>query len=130
MHVLDGEHKYARAPVEGNAPLSMWSNRWSTMPVKAFPALRLPPPDQRARLDFMPGSNIPVIRQPFEAQDRRPFWAASAFHGTHLYALSEDPEEERNRVGEPLEKQAIDLLRAALEEVEAPDDQFERLGLG
>jgi hypothetical protein len=32
-------------------------------------------------------------------------------------------------VGTPLEKQAIDRLRAALEEVEAPADQLERIGL-
>ena len=33
VHVVDGRTKYARAPKPGNEPLSMWSNRWSTMPV-------------------------------------------------------------------------------------------------
>ena len=37
-------------------------------------ATRLPPPDRRARIDFMPGSDVPVIRQPFEPGDRLPFW--------------------------------------------------------
>ena len=32
-------------------------------------------------------------------------------------------------VGTPAEKQAIDLLRAALDEVEAPEEQLERLGI-
>ncbi len=36
VHVIDGTRKYARAPVNAdNLPLSMWSNRWSTMPVHA-----------------------------------------------------------------------------------------------
>ena len=59
VHVIDGHTKYARAPVGDNAPLSMWSNRWSTMPVHACPTLRLPRPDDRAWLDRMPGSTCP-----------------------------------------------------------------------
>ena len=130
VHVVDGHRKYARAPVEGNAPLSMWSNRWSTMPVHAYPTVKLPPPDQRASLDYMPGSKVPVIRQPFETNDPRPFWAAGRFTRTHLYNVDEDPGEEHNLEGEAIEKDAADLLRAALEEVEAPDEQLVRLGLG
>jgi hypothetical protein len=53
----------------------MMSNRWSTMPIHGFPALRLPRPDQRATLSHMPGSTVPVIRQPFEGADPVPFWA-------------------------------------------------------
>ena len=64
--------KYVRAPVGGNVPLSMWSNRWSTMPIHAYPDLRLPLPDDRAVLDRMPGSTVPVIRQPFAAGDALP----------------------------------------------------------
>ena len=45
VHVADRTRTYARAPVDGNRPLSMWSNRWSTMPVRALPQLRLPRPD-------------------------------------------------------------------------------------
>ena len=66
VHVIDGKRKYARAPVNAdNVPLSMWSNRWSTMPVHSMPDLKLPRPDRNAYLDYMPGSDVPVIRQPF-----------------------------------------------------------------
>src|SRR5208337_3829544 len=37
VHVIDAESKYARAPADVNAPLSLWSNRWSTMPVHNMP---------------------------------------------------------------------------------------------
>ena len=139
VHVIDGETKYGRGAVGDNFPLSMWSNRWSTMPIHHLPAdllrrlgdrVRMPRPDRRARLDHMPGSDVPVIRQPFEPGDLLPFWSAGATPNEHvLFDLEDDPDEQRNLVGSPEEKRAIDLLRAALEEVEAPADQVERLGL-
>jgi arylsulfatase A-like enzyme len=131
VHVVDRERKYARARVKReNLPLSMWSNRWSTMPVHAMPQIRLPKPDRRATLDFMPGSDVPVIRQRFQPGDMLPYWASGGRAGDHmLFDVDGDPGEENNRVGSPDEKRAIDLLRAAIEEIEAPREQFERLGI-
>lgn len=123
--------RYSAAPAGDNAPLSMWSNRWSTMPVHAFPQVRLPRPDGRAVLDRMPGSDVPVIRQPFVPGDLLPFWAGGGFEGDHLYDRREDPGEERNLAPTAPRRlaEARELLRAALDEVEAPDDQYARLGL-
>ena len=129
VHLIDGTRKYARAPVGTNVPLSMLSNRWSTMAVPQFPELHLPLPDARARLDRMPGSSVPVIRQPFADGDLLPYWALGPFTGNHLYALTEDPEEHHNLAGSPAEKDAAEQLRAALQAIDAPDDQFVRLGL-
>jgi len=99
------------------------------MPVHAFPDLRLPKPDDRAFLDRMPGSTVPVIRQPFVAGDLLPFWAASRFTGNHLWDVDEDPGEERDLAGTRAERGALERLRAALDEVEAPADQYARLGV-
>ena len=130
VQVNDGRRKYARAPEGDGFPLSMWSNRWSTMPIAAVPQLRLPRPDRRAFLDFMPGSEVPVIRQPFEPGDAMPFWAAGPSLGDHhCYVYEDDPEEADNRLGSRDERDLIELLRVALQEVEAPDEQLERLGL-
>jgi arylsulfatase A-like enzyme len=129
VHLLDGRRKYARAPSGPNAPLSIFSNRWSTMPIHRAPELRLPLPDDRARLDRMPGSKVPVIRQPFDAGDRLPFWAMGGFLGNHLYDLADDPAEAANLAGSAAEKRAEELLRSALVELEVPDDQLARLGL-
>jgi hypothetical protein len=134
VQVTDGRRKYARAPVEENFPLSMWSNRWSTMPgphdLAAF--MTFPDPDRRAVLDFMPDSDVPVIRQPFEPGDMLPFWAggAQALGHHHLYDLDIDPDETENRVGDDGEAEMIELLSTALAEVEAPSEQLARLGLG
>lgn len=130
VQVTDGVRKYARGPVGDQFPLSMWSNRWSTMPthVKGFGGL--PAPDGRAWLDHMPGSDIPVIRQPFGAGDALPFWVGTAPVDQHyLFDLSVDPDERENRIGERSEPAMRDLLRHALETVDAPEEQFERLGL-
>jgi arylsulfatase A-like enzyme len=131
VHVLDGTRKYARGPVNGdNLPLSMWSNRWSTMPVNAMPELKLPKPNRRAVLDYMPGSDVPVIRQPFAAGDTLPFWSLGMRKDDHhCYDLNLDPEEAENRLGSADETDMIELLRVALHTVEAPAEQLERLGI-
>ncbi len=129
IHLVNDRYKYARAPESENEPLSMWSNRWSTMPVGQAPSLRLPDPDGRAHLDRMPGSDIPVIRQPFVEGDMLPFWGYGPFIGHQLHDLRNDPLEEENRAGEEIERQLEEELRNALLEIEAPGDQLERLGL-
>jgi arylsulfatase A-like enzyme len=133
VQVTDGRRKYARAPTTDNTPLSMWSNRWSTMPAHKGleDYMRFPKPDRRAALDFMPGADVPVIRQPFAAGDTVPFWAGGARNvgRHHLYDLDLDPDERENRRDEPGETEMIELLRTALVDVEAPDEQLVRLGI-
>ena len=134
VQVSDGHRKYARAPAHDGFPLSMWSNRWSTMPtgLEALAGfVAMPKPDSRAVLDRMPGSTVPVIRQPFRSGDMLPYWAGSpSIVGRHhLYDLDLDPDEQENRTGEAVEKEMVDLLRAALEDVGAPAEQLERLGV-
>ena len=79
----------------------------------------------------MPGSTIPVIRQPFEPGDLLPMWAAigNSVDRHFLFDLDVDPDEQENRRGESAEVEMIDLLRTALEVVNAPDEQLERLGI-
>jgi hypothetical protein len=148
--VTDGRRKYARGPVGDNFPLSMWSNRWSTMPLHGLEDLvRLPPPDRRARLDYMPGTDTPVIRQPFAPGDRLPFWVGHGAVDAHfLFDLADDPGEDENlaggdggggggrdrdrgkgRRGAVAEADMVELLRVALKDLEAPEEQLERLGI-
>ncbi len=131
VHLITEEGlKYARGPKGDNGPLSMWSNRWSTMPVPQLPEVKLPLPDHRARLDAMPGTSVPVLRQPFAPGDPLPFWGLGRFEqGDQLHDVVEDPSEERNLISTPKEKQLADLLADALRALEAPGEQLERLGL-
>jgi len=133
VHIIDSEYKYARAPIGEDAPLGMWSNRWSTMPIHmdGKQLNMLPPPDERATLERMPGTNVPVIHQLFQPGDMLPYWAFGACEGDHLYVRAEDPAEERNLAErEPgIRKRMTEQLHAALTEIEAPPELFARIGL-
>ena len=128
--LVTGRHKYVRGPVGANAPLSMLSNRWSTMPTHGAldPREALPAPDQRAFLDRMPGSATPVIHQTWDAGDQLPYWALARTSGNYVFDLANDPGEEENLKGGPLESELAERLRAALNKIEAPRTQFQRLG--
>ncbi len=130
VHLIDHTTKYARAPRDKNRPLGAWSNRWSTMPTHLLTREQeMPLPDERARLDRMPGSNVPVIRQSWDESDAVSFWALARFSGNHLYDLQNDPNEDNNLAGGVLEKDVAAKLRDAMKSVEAPEEQFVRLGL-
>jgi arylsulfatase A-like enzyme len=132
VQITDGRRKYTRGPVGDNYPLSMWSNRWSTLPIH-IPGITIDikPPDDNAWLDRMPGSDVPVIRQPYRAGDALPFWASgtAAVDRHFLFDLSVDPNEAENRSHEAVAAEMADLLRSALVSLDAPDDQFDRLAL-
>lgn len=131
VHVIDATRTFAKSPVATNRPLSMFSNRWSTMPIRAVPDWGFPRPDHRARLDRYPGSDVPVIRQPFDPSDDLPYWALGAFTGDLLYHHCEaDPAGNlRGAVTDAGAVEMTDLLVEALRAVEAPAEQLARLGL-
>jgi hypothetical protein len=45
------------------------------------------------------------------------------------FDVDDDPGEERELTGTAVERDMLELLRAALDAVEAPHEQYERLGL-
>ncbi|MCL5444980.1 MAG: sulfatase [Actinobacteria bacterium] len=131
VNVIDADGLYVRGIPNGNEPLGMWSNRWSTLGVRSFPRLRLPHPDDRAVLDRMPGSNIPVIHQLWTASDV----AANPLLGYHEDSASSslfdarDEDQLEDLGGSAREAGYEELLRHAFEDVDAPSEQFERMGL-
>jgi arylsulfatase A-like enzyme len=130
VQITDGRHKYVRAPTEENRPLSMWSNRWSSITPYNSEVARLPNPDRRAFLDYMPATDCPVIRQPYAPGDAISMFAmASQNRETLLFDVVDDPHEQENLVGSPVERELVDLLRTALTELDAPEDHFARLGI-
>ena len=130
VQITDGRYKYVRAPNAENRPLSMWSNRWSSITPYNSEVARLPNPDRRAFLDYMPATDCPVIRQPYDSNDRTSLFAAARQNRESLlYDIANDPDERENRAGEGIERQLAEMLRAALVELDAPDDQLKRLAL-
>lgn len=130
VHLFDGIYNYSRAAMDKNYPISILSNRWSTMNNNMFrKGLAMPPPNNRAFLDRMPGSDIPVIRQPYEEGDPAPYWLSGKSGGSRLWNIKDDPTESESLIGGKEETELADVLKGALEEINAPEDQFERLGL-
>ena len=128
--LFDGTYNYARAAVDKNYPISLFSNRWSTMNNNMYrKSVAMPPPNDRAFLDRMPGSDIPVIRQPYEEGDPAPYWLSSRSQGSKLWNIKDDPEEMEDIAGSADEARLAKVLKEALREINAPEDQFERLGL-
>ena len=98
------------------------------MPVHPLPELRLPRPDGRARLRTMPGTDVPVICQPFEAGDALPYWALGPTPSrSHLFDTDVDPGESEDRAGDPVERSLLDGLAGELRAIGAPDDLLVRL---
>jgi hypothetical protein len=78
----------------------------------------------------MPGSDVPVIRQPFEPGDAVPYWVGrGCVDDHHCYNVDVDPGETEDLIGTRTEREMLDLLREALQAVDAPDDQYARLGI-
>jgi hypothetical protein len=128
--VTDGRYRYLRGCSGDNFPLSVWSNRWSTMPIPPFPQIRLPRPDGRATLDRMPGTDVPVIRQPFEPGDQLPFWAGHIPPSeSYLFDTDADPFEAENQIGTRAESALRDAVATELRSIGAPDDVLERIGV-
>ena len=133
VQVTDGHRKYARGASGDNFPLSMWSNRWSTMPVHGLEdAVRLPPPDRRARLDFMPGSDVPGhppalrARRPAALLGRR----ATRSTPTSSSTCDNDPGEDENLVGSVRSSVTwSNCCATPCVSVDAPGEQLERLGI-
>jgi len=101
------------------------------MPIHALPGYRMPRPDDRAWLDHAPGSDVPVIRQPFDPSDDLPFWAGGRFDGDLLYDRSEADAtgEVRDQADTGAATEMAELLVEALRAIDAPDEQRARLGL-
>ena len=74
----------------------------------------------RTRVNSTQNASNNVFRPPFAPQNLLP-WA--------MRSVDVDPDERENRVGERVEAEMQDLLRAALADVEAPVEHLDRLGL-
>jgi hypothetical protein len=84
----------------------------------------------------MPGSSVPVIRQPFMQGDFLPFWAYGGLKNENLlFDCTADPSENNNLAAahgselSEIEQGLIRKLKKALLDIDVPDDVLERLGL-
>jgi arylsulfatase A-like enzyme len=119
--VTDGRHVYMRASATiENQPL----NEYTLMPTRlqgAFDAADLREADLVGALPFTKG--IPVLRVPVAAIGSP--WT----FGTLLFDLLDDPGQESPLEDDIVEMRMIELLVAQMRAADAPQEQYERLGL-
>ncbi len=128
VNYTDGHYTYLRHPqTPDNTPLEAYSLRWSTAPWWELP-------DLTGRLEFgpyMPQTEILVGRMRFRPDEMARISAApeDVVHPSLLFNIREDEDQEHDLAGTPIERTYEEKLRQALREVQAPESQFERLGL-
>jgi len=124
----DGCRTYLRHPVRAdNTPLEAYSVRWSSAPWWDLP-------DIAGRVEygsFMPQTEMLVGRMCFrpEEMERIVIRLEEVCRPSLLFDIRDDEAQEHDLAGTALEGEYEEKLRAALHEVEAPESQFERLGL-
>ncbi|MGC9347923.1 MAG: sulfatase [Anaerolineae bacterium] len=121
VNVTDGQHVYYRAPGPENAPLCAYTLqtirlRRQLVGEGNLPEIELVPP-----LSFTKG--MPVLRVATPGSSRPAEW------GTLLFNLAQDPGQNRPLDEPALERRMIAHLIRLMRECDAPEEQYERLGL-
>jgi arylsulfatase A-like enzyme len=127
--VTDGRRTYLRGARDPeNGPLHIYTNRWSTAPW-----WRIPQPDARMEIgDYLPHAcGMPVGRMPVDPDIMRRLSCPpeGVVGGSWLFDIEQDPGETTNLAGGELEAQYAALMRRGLEDIGAPVEQYERMGL-
>jgi arylsulfatase A-like enzyme len=122
VNVTDGCYTYFRAAVhEDNQPLY----RYFLTPTR-FARYNLPGKEFYTEAEFghyLPWTDFPVIRA---REDMRRTQLVSE---TKLYNIKEDYAQEQNLAGTEIERKYEAMLIEAMKEHDAPEEQYERLGL-
>lgn len=118
VNITDGRCTYLRAPRPNEAPLYIYSLRWEFGAFKG----NIPPLDKLEMGRFMPGVDMPVGRIPVARQNEPKAQDL-------LFDLAADPMQGQNLAGGSQDGAYETLLRQAMREVRAPEEQFQRLAL-
>jgi arylsulfatase A-like enzyme len=124
VNITDGRYTYFRAPVrDDNFPCFAYcgipTTLWRYMGVEAQRSIETGP--------FLKHTDYPVYRIPINSA--REMGGLKHVRESLLFDIAVDYRQERPVRDERLEKQMAGMLAKAMTAVDAPDDQFERLGL-
>ncbi|MEU3979256.1 sulfatase [Streptomyces sp. NPDC026672] len=121
VNVTDGRYVYMRAPLrESNDPLYEHTLMPTHMASRFAPE-ELTDAELIAPLPFT--RDVPVLRLPGST------WGNPYAFGTLLFDLENDPEQRRPLLSDELELRMATLLTDLMRASDAPESQFERLGL-
>ncbi|MDP0497650.1 MAG: sulfatase [Verrucomicrobiota bacterium JB024] len=121
VNITDGRYVYMRGNPEGqpNQPLYDYTLMPANMRTP-FPHWRFAEPLESATFDFTQGCHVMKLRAPMSPDKR---------FETRLYDLETDPGQEKPIQNGAVESNLLASLKAHLVELDAPSEQWERLGL-
>ncbi|MEM6333245.1 MAG: sulfatase [Planctomycetota bacterium] len=123
VSVTDGQHTYLRGiGTPDNQPLYEYFLMPTTFHSR-FNADRIRSSEFGP---FLAWTDCPVLRRPTDA--RQP-GDDPELYTTRLHSLRDDYAQEHNLAGTELEARYVDLLRACMQDADAPAEQFVRLGM-
>lgn len=121
LNVTDGRYVYMRAnDPDYHGPLWDYTLDPANMN-SCFPLEKLRTAEPVDPLSFSKG--VPLMRYATE-----PLHEITASHGTLLYDLHNDPEQENPLIDSEVESQMTDHAKRIMAEIEAPGTQYERVG--
>lgn len=123
VNITDGTVTYLRPPQNSDADLNIYSLRWEFGRFKSIiPAMEKPIEIG----NFMKKVDMPVgkLRVPTDM-----FWQRMIDTSAYMFDIDKDPAQEHNLAGSEQEDTYKDLLKHAMKKVDAPQEQFERMGL-
>lgn len=142
VNVTDGRYVYMRAAVEGNKPLyeytHMPTHMRSRFSVEEMRTMTIAPPftfTKGCPLMRIESPGIPAGRMPLPASTLRLVdgeYLSKKYNETKhtlLFDLQTDPQQLQPLQDEEIEKRMIALLLQLMRENDAPQEQYERLGL-
>lgn len=121
INITDGKHVYMRAPIsETNTPLFEYTllptHMRGLFSVDELQNLELAEP-----FDFTKGCRtLKILAHP---------WSSGFEHGTRLFDLDKDPKQEHPLQNPALEAQLLDQMIKLMKWNDAPQEQFERMGV-
>ncbi len=121
VNVTDGRYVYMHAPL---SPLNQPLYEYTLMPMhmrSPFSPSELSDAELFSGPEFLQGAKVLRLKAHNEIN---PYW-----YGTRLYDLASDPDELKPIRDDDAERRLIVMMRALMKENEAPDDQYERLGI-
>lgn len=134
VNMCDGRYTYFRAPRrEDNSPLNIYTSMPTTL--KQFIGRASITDIHAVEADrFLRWTDFPVYRIPaatFQYTDKtQDFSSRTEYHDRdYLFDLESDYAQMENLTDETIHSRMVDLMKQLLLEHDAPDEQFERLGL-
>jgi hypothetical protein len=119
VNITDGKFTYFRSPVEGNKPCF----NYCVIPTTLWRFIDIDLIDRWESGPFLRHTDYPVLKIPLDGV------GLGLAKETQLFDIQADYGQLKALTDKDLEKQWVDKLAEAMKQADAPEEQYERLGI-